>query len=307
MAALIEGLLFVAVGLVLLGNTLGYISWRVWLDAAAYWPVILIVIGVLVLLRRRVPGLLVFLLIVMIALNAISLPLQFAGNWPDYVFRPGSPPRPFPGDDRSGTVHVSQALEPGVSSLAVAMDLGTGNLELSGGTSNLIEGYLDYTGATPVVNYDRSGARATMSIKGEHAWGRRDGTRSSWRIGLNESVPVSLDIDAGAIIADMNLATVKLSALDVGMGAGQLKIRLGDNGLATDVTINTGASEVTVVVPSSVGMRVKTSSAFTEQNLGSAGFAKSDGHWVTPNYGSSKSTVEIRISSVLTKLRVERP
>ena len=46
------GILFILVGVLLLLNNIGQLSWDVWVDIANLWPLILIAIGVSLLINR---------------------------------------------------------------------------------------------------------------------------------------------------------------------------------------------------------------------------------------------------------------
>lgn len=302
---LLNGLLFIAAGTLLLANTMGFLPWGFWLDVARFWPVILVLIGILVILRQRVPGLLVLVMIALIVLNVTRLPLEIiAGSGGRrFVFPPGSEE-----DYRfeSGTADLSQEIEAGIESTDVTLSLGAGNIEVTGGATNLLDASLDYIGDVPQMIYNRSGNKASVTLKGGLA-GRRGGQSPRWLVRLNESMPVSLSIDAGAGRVNMDFSTVRLASLDMDMGAGEFRIKFGDHGSRTDVSIDTGASNIVLVVPKEVGLRVKVSSAASGGNLSSSGLKKTNGYWVSDNYGSTKSTVEARISSAVARLTVERP
>ncbi len=300
----VEGIILIALGLVLLANTTGYLGWEIWLEVSRAWPVILVVIGILVLLRRRVPGVLIFLLVALIGINAMRFPLSIAGGLPwDWHVRPFRDGR-YPLE--SGTAHLEQALEPGIDAADISVDLGAGNIEIRGGATGLIEGDLDYIGEAPKLQYRRSGSRAAVSVGGGLS-GRRSGDAPPrWLLKFNDSIPVSLSIDAGAGRADLDFSTVKLTGLDMDMGAGQFRVTFGDHGIRTDVSIDTGASDITLVVPASAGVRVKVSGAATGGNLEASGLTRSNGYWVSSNFGTAKSVIEVRVSSAVSRVNIER-
>ncbi|MGE5542683.1 MAG: hypothetical protein ACM3WT_06575, partial [Bacillota bacterium] len=69
----------------------------------------------------------------------------------------------------------------------------------------------------------------------------------------------------------------------------------------------TGAADITLVVPAPVGIRVKVSSAATGGNLSDSGLKKSGDFWVSDNFATARSTVDVRVSSAVSRLNVERP
>ena len=69
------GLLCFAAGIMLLLNTFGLVSWDVWQPITAFWPVILVLIGLKILLGRSVLG---RLLLFLAALAALIYVVSFA-------------------------------------------------------------------------------------------------------------------------------------------------------------------------------------------------------------------------------------
>ncbi|MFA5135923.1 MAG: DUF5668 domain-containing protein [Patescibacteria group bacterium] len=50
----ITGILFICIGLILLFNTMGYVSWDIWEELLRFWPVLLILWGVEVMLGKSI-------------------------------------------------------------------------------------------------------------------------------------------------------------------------------------------------------------------------------------------------------------
>lgn len=79
---IIAGLIIITVGIILLGNNLGLISWQFWETIIRFWPLLFILMGVQVILGN---SLLARLTVFMITLALLFVVVVFglqAINWP---------------------------------------------------------------------------------------------------------------------------------------------------------------------------------------------------------------------------------
>jgi len=194
----------------------------------------------------------------------------------------------------------SQSVELGdARPVRVEINLGAGNLDLSGGAEKLLEANfnynvaklkpeVEYTNATLVVQHpDVRGYRTLQDI--------RD-FRNEWDLRLNNDVPMNLSLDMGAGTSDLQLAGLSLTGLDVMLAAGECTLDLsGDWARDLSASIKTGASRVALRLPKNVGVRVEIvsgASAVTTFGL------KQDGNaYVNDAYGVSSVTLQIVIET----------
>jgi hypothetical protein len=146
-------------------------------------------------------------------------------------------------------------------SVSVEINLGAGNLEVTGGAEQLLEADFSYNVAKlkPEMEY----TNGTLIVRQPEANGTPSlinilDFRNEWDLQLNDDVPMDLKVDAGAGSGDLQLAGLPLTGLDITLGAGIYTVDLsGDWAGDLDVTIDTGASHLSVVLPKDVGVRVK--------------------------------------------------
>jgi hypothetical protein len=140
----------------------------------------------------------------------------------------------------------------GTEPVDVDIRFGAGRLELEAGVPDeLFSGYFRYNVErwAPEITYE--GSELTIRQGGdEDDWGIPSGNiRNRWELEFSPSVPLEMDVRAGAGEGELDLTDLKISSLDVDMGAGDLALRFDKpNGVAMDhLTLDSGASKIEVV------------------------------------------------------------
>ncbi len=145
--------------------------------------------------------------------------------------------------------------------------------------------------------------RVSMGDGSIHWEGGTAKNRVSMR--LNPTPIWDVRIEAGAAKLDFNLRPYRVRSLTLEAGAADIDVRLGDLCDTSDVRVETGASSVTLRIPSSTACELRTESALSSKNF--EGFNKIEsGLYRTSNFNDAKKRMTIRIESGLSKLTVER-
>lgn len=209
------------------------------------WPLILIVIGLELIARRRLQGVagdVAALLIVVIA----------AGGALVYVARAPNP----------GLVHPLERSAP-VGSLehaSIELDVGAATLTLTGSSSlgaDLYRAHIQYSGAKPEVNLDRS--NGTVRISQGNSLGAFRSRRFVLDMQINSSVPWTIQTNTGASTETYNLASVRVGSIEVNTGAARVNITLGKPVDIVPIRINGGSLTVHLHRPPGSGAEVTVS------------------------------------------------
>lgn len=142
-----------------------------------------------------------------------------------------------------------------------SIDMGAGELEVSGDADALMEGEFEFSRASwePEVEYEVSGGTGRLRVKTptDNISFPPGNTRYVWDIALGGDLPLELAVNMGAGEADLDLRGLDLRELRVNLGAGETTIDLSGQ-WANDLTadINAGAGELTLRVPENVGVRI---------------------------------------------------
>ncbi|MGB9867701.1 MAG: LiaF transmembrane domain-containing protein [Bacillota bacterium] len=312
------GFVLLVVGLVLLCNTLGLLPWACWAFLGLYWPVLLIVAGVQLLVWRRVSvkGLVVIALI-MVVVGGIVLRTPLAKYVPGQDLLRGSkwfwmhPPmrqRPFffqqtedEVPDTPRTMAVVEPVLPGVESARYELKVKGGKLRIGGVRDFLVNGKVEYWAQRPQVTCRVVGREAVVTLEHQETV---PGSRAD--LNLCEQMPVAIGIDAGACDAELDLSRLKVTDLAVDIGASRLSISFGNTGVSTRARIKAGASRVDLIAPESVGVRIKTASAVGNEDFSDQGLFPTDGYWVSPGWDRANTTVDIEIQAGISSVRLKR-
>ena len=191
----------------------------------------------------------------------------------------------------------------------VNLDMGIGELKVTGGADPLMEADFEYNVAEwePRVDYEVSGGEGNLAVEQGSDSGidlGADESRNEWEVRLNDNVHTVLDVDTGAGETHLDLDSLDLTRVNLDVGAGTSTVDLtGDYERDVEANIDSGAGEVTVQLPSQVSVRVQADSAAGEVN---AGNLQRDGNSYTNEaYGDSEVTLEVRVDMGAGELNLE--
>jgi hypothetical protein len=202
----------------------------------------------------------------------------------------------------------SQSVElDGAESVRVEIDFGAGDLNLAGGAEKLLEAGFTYNVAKlkPEVKYS-NGALVIRQpeARGFPALQGISGFRNEWGLRLNDQVPMELSVDMGGGTSDLQLEGLSLTRLNLNLGAGISTVDLsGDWARDLDVTIESGAADITVRLPKDVGARVEIDAGPT--TVEASGLAKDGNVYTNAAYGVSEVTVQVNMNAGIGRINLE--
>lgn len=306
----------IVLGVILLLFTTGVLPWSAWALLGTLWPVLLVIAGAELLIRRRVS--LGWLLVGACLIVLVGGALQAAGVLPGWLvplrgrvieYGPVTPPRPLPGG--IGVYGLQQLVGPAVREAEVTVRFGGGTLRMGPGEAGVLaRGTLEYVGEQPSVDYREGGSRAHLEISpAPGSWTDPGVVRRGlyWELYLSPQVVLDLRVDAGACKGELDLSALKIDRLALKAGAGDITLRLGSQGFPGRVTVGTGASQVTISVPRDAGLRITVEGALASHNFEEAGLTRSGRVWETPGYAAAATRYEIDIDAGVSHIRLERP
>ena len=172
--------------------------------------------------------------------------------------------------------------------LDVELNLSVGELTLSKGAEDWVEGSIKYgkKKLKPEVIYNRKGNKGEVIIKQKSLNSfNNSNIKNEWNLELTDNVPMNLSVDSGVSSTELDLQGLMLEKLDIDAGVGDLHVDLGgdawENSFETNIT--TGVGEATVILPSEVGVKIKSEKGLGTSNV--VGFiSQGEGVYVNEAY-----------------------
>ena len=205
--------------------------------------------------------------------------------------------------------HESESVDPkDAQSVRAQLKMGAGELNLTGGADQLMEGDFSYNVAEwkPEVSYDVSGEEGKLVVKqgGSESSNLTGEARNEWDIRLNDELPTDLVVQMGAGESDLDLDSLALAGLKLQMGAGKTTVDLtGDYAQSFNSSIQGGVGETTVELPSEVGVKAKAQGGLGKINA--EGLKKVGDSYVNDAYGESNVTLNVDVQGGVGEINLE--
>lgn len=298
------GVIFILIGLVLLLNTTDVLDIDVWESILKLWPLLLIAIGIekIFTSTERYKQLAYLSPIIIAGTVAYAIFATPNGNlWADYD-----------GDRSRGPYRWSVTAVDDLEDIQMNFDFGGGRLAVRGGAEpgKALEGQFYYQNREPELTYDSREGNMVINLRRDGSSGPRfmmgGRERERWIVKITESIPVDLDVDAGAAQVRLDLEDVICRRLDLSSGAADIDIVIGDRSPEVDCRIDCGAASVDMEVPAGAGVRLDRSTALSRLSTGDLALEETDGYLESPDFGTRPVRVIISLDAGLSSLRLHQ-
>jgi hypothetical protein len=295
-SSLVFPILLIAVGAIIL-----YSNWRPsfdpWPILWTYWPLILIFLGAGKIYdswqRQKNPddrssgsslgstvGVIVFVIVLVVLLGSGR---RF-NRW------------------RGGTVyamqHQSRTVDRGdVKNVRATLEMGAGDINLSGGARHLLEADFDYRSSSgaPKVDYSILGTTGDLRIsQDDNDKHIRTSSDNHWTLHLANNVPLEIKIEMGAGHGNLRLRDIDVTRFNIDMGAGQVDLDLtGDRKSDLTADIEGGVGEANIRLPRNIGVIVHASGGIG--TIDAHGLKHDGDEYTNELYGKSPVTIHLKV------------
>ena len=290
-------LLLIGLGVIFLLNALGVLKAPVLPMLFRFWPALLVLIGLDILIGRRsmLGSLLVGALVIALLVGAVTLNAFVTF-----------------GDDATPTLEqVGLPIHSEAEEMEATIDFAVGELEVSA-----LPAPADYAAEVywqPIVgrgldySYKVQDGHGKLFITDSyledsfHLW---DDWDSRMTVGLEPSVPISLKADAGVGEVALDLSALELASLDADLGIGELTVTLPEAG-EYEAYLSVGVGELTVVVPDGMEARVVRDMGIGDTEVDSSRFVRDGEVYVTRGYEGAENVVELTVDVGIGAITVE--
>jgi hypothetical protein len=286
-------LILIVIGLIALLVDLNVISADRLYRLADLWPLILVVIGLELIARRALHGVAVDVATALILLIAAGAAVGYVSVGPAI---PGGT-QTFDTSDPIGNLNAA----------TLQVDVGAVNMTVTGNSSlgsDLYRAHIQYSGPKPTVTLDKSSGNLRITQQGGFAiFGNR---RFVVDLQINPAATWSIIVHSGAATDTFNLTTVKVGSIELSTGASREDIILGPPKGIVPIRMNGGALTVHVHRPSAIEVSAHVT--------GGAVNLTADGHheggvgnlsWQSDGFGTATDAYRIEVSGGASTVSVD--
>lgn len=271
------GGIIVVLGGGFLAQSLGVASFDLIKLISQYWPILLIILGLGLIIRprkkQRGHSFWYFLILIIIMLVGVTL-------WPrNYEINKSTINEPIPASANKAEISVKA---------------GSANLSLLGNSEELISGEISSV-TLPSITSRVEGETVFYTLETDPGQFINLGyhRNNDYALKLNNYLPMSIKVDTGASKINLNLEDVTVSELTLRCGATAGEIKLGEKASYTKIIIVSGASDIKISVGKNQGLKIVSKSGASSDNFSKIDLIKKDDIYESDNYSSAFSRVEI--------------
>lgn len=289
------GIFFILLGAIPLADREGWLGSRPLGDVGRLWPLAIIAIGFAILVSRSRGAVLGTIIAALVFGGIAGGALARGGGW---IFDLADC---APGERGDLTRTTRQGT---LTDGSVTLRLNCGTLDVHTAPGDAWRLDAAYRGDPPVIQATTS----TLSVRPTETIGRRQ----EWSVSLPQAGMRTLDVEANAGQATLDLAGVTLggmslvgnaadvrmtapgstlAGLDITINAGRARITLGG---ATSGSVSVNAGSLAICVPSDAALQLTVPEQFAfATNLDDRGLTRSGSHWERAGRGGPNITLSI--------------
>ena len=206
--------------------------------------------------------------------------------------------------------HYSRTVDlQGAKSVNVSLEAGAGELNISGGSSQLLGADFNYSSSygTPRVDYTVASGVGHLTISQDSGNTYFGAQRNQWNLRFSNEVPLELRVEMGAGRGNLRLRDLPVTRLDMSMGAGQADLDLtGDRTKDLIANLEGGVGQVTIRLPRKVGVVVQASGGIG--SIGAHGLRHDNDEYTNEAYGKTPVTIHLKVQGGVGRISlIEEP
>jgi len=297
-------LILIFIGVVFLLENTGYLPPNFWVNLWRLWPLVLVLVGVELLLAHRVPwlalaGLAAIVLVGgAVATNTTILSTEAAGS--DVTTSAET--------DLDGSSQANVTIRFGAGRLTLGPLGVVGPNELASMTYDgppqlaPTPNYTPSNGGVGQLEYQSSGRGGPGFLP----FSNNQGDTAHLDVALAPNVTISaLNIQSGATDARLDLSKLKISNLDMSIGAATTWLRFPEAAGLTTAHITGGASTLTLEIPQGVAAQIQHHGGLTTLQVDQSRFPQvNESVYRSPDYNSAANKLDLSIETGVTTIQI---
>ncbi|MEX0616759.1 MAG: DUF5668 domain-containing protein [Candidatus Woykebacteria bacterium] len=285
--------ILIVFGIIFLLNNFGILPWDVWLSLWKFWPIILILVGVEILLGKPASIKTFVVLFGLVFLVPIILSYNPITN------------NPLATEEFEIAESLGVATSAKIILELPASTINIGSLE--GSSAFLTQGKIVYSEAAkkPSVEKKETGGKMELTLT-QSTQGKLpfiSNLKTNANLSLTSLIPLEIFIKTGASTANIDLSKLKSEYLEVNSGASSLNIKLADN-FSQKILIKAGASSITLEIPVKLESKVTVDSQ-VKSVAAPERFKKTADTYQTKDFEKANVRGEIEIKSAAGSITIK--
>ena len=287
----IWGIFLLFLGVVFLLQTLDILPWGLWGTLWRFWPTLIIIIGLSILLRRYNVWL-VSLLVLVIFGACLGIAIwQYNSSLPGgMVTRSYSEPL-------DGIERARIEIEFSAGSITI------GSLPLTSPNFTEVDSGVRNSRKTMNVDFHQQGGEGKLylSTANQWFWGR---DRIKWEVRFTRNIPLAINIKSAASNMELDLSELKVTELRLDVDAGNCKVVMPSSGGTTYAYIKADVANLEVTIPDEVAAKVQADIDLSAFDVDESRFLRKDDYYISRDFETAENRVELEIDCDVGRVKV---
>jgi hypothetical protein len=245
--------LLILAGIVALLVNVGQVPVERVFQVVNLWPLVLVVIGLELVIRRLLHGVTGDVAAAVVVLLAIVGAATYVAAAPNPAANQTLDASGQLGDVQSASLDINA----GAATLKISSDLGV--------ATDLYKAHIAYSGTRPDVTFDASSRKLTITQRGSN-FPLFQSRRFEVDLQINPKVTWGVELITGAATSTLDFSQVQLKSLSLNSGAARDEVTLGPASTIVPVEIDGGALTVRIHRPQGVAASVDVSGGAVSLN-----------------------------------------
>lgn len=286
---LIWGLILTAFGILLILVNFGYADLSVFSYIWRLWPLILVFIGLSVIGKGG--NTFVNILIGIIALLIIGAAITAVVN-PE---RRGA----FNIREQSSSQEYTYTddLTDEIKSAEILIQTGAGKLDIDGKSDQLFSASVITSILEPKYTKTLKDSVAQIELSSTSSRNFNFRGDNNWQVSLNKDLPTKLELNTGAMDAEIDLENSMVNNVDIKGGASSYQLRLSSRPDLSNIDLSLGASSVKLELPKNIGIKITSESGLSSINFRNFSLNKSGNQYTSESYDSAPKKIDINLKT----------
>ncbi len=288
----IWGIFLLFLGIVFLLQTLNILPWGLWGTLGRFWPVLIIVIGLNILLRRYNPWLVSGLILILLFACLGIAYWQYSPHLPA-----GETTKSY--SEPLGSLEHAQ-IE--INFSAGSLNIGS----LPSSSPNFVEADSEARNGNMRLDFQSQGGKGILYLSTERV-NRRfwNEAKTRWEVSFTRNIPLTIEVKSAASNIELDLSELGVTELQMDIDIGNYIVKMPFSDGTTLAYIKADLANLEVTIPEGVAAKLKIDTDLSVLNVNESRFPKKGDYYLSPNFESAENRIELELDCDLSRVQVK--